>query len=275
MDKKNLQLNKNDIFYCSSKKKNKKGVIIYVHGFSSTYYLHHQFFLANNFEEYDYFSINFKGHKISDTQTKLSEYDINQYANELINEIKKHHLTNIILIGHSMGGGIALLAYQKLASKIIKIILVNAINPAIYKSSIGLKYLLNVIKNKRSELKIIETYEKIKSDNPLKNTLEAYLNFELERFLVKKRKFLFLGFKLISPILYTKLVNIYKTITVPTLFISGKNDVVIPSNPTKRFIKKINNPYIKFVSILNTKHIPFVEDFDKYNEIVWNFINNN
>lgn len=273
MDKKNYQTNKNDVFYVQSKSNNP--TIIFVHGYSSTYYLHHQFYLANKFDKYNYFSMNFKGHKIQDDESKLSEYDINQYANELINKIKKYNFNNIILIGHSMGGGIALLAYQKLASRIKKIILVNAINPAIYKSQMGIKYLVNVFKNKRSALKIIETYENIKPDNPLKNTLDAYLNFELERFLIKKRKFLFLGFKLISPILYSKLINIYKTITVPTLFISGKNDVVIPSNPTRKFLKKINNHYIDFVTIPNTKHIPFVEDFEKYNEIVWKFINDN
>lgn len=263
-----------DYFYLKCNNPNKKGVIIYVHGFSSTYYLHHEFVLSNHFDEYDYFSMNFHNENPSDSnRKKLDEYDINYYVYQLINEINKHDFQDIILIGHSMGGGISLLVYMKLASRIKKIILVNAINPIIYTSSIGLKYLWSVIRNEKWQIKSLETNTRLQTDSQMKFVINEYLNYELERFLLLKYRFLFLGIKLISPKLYAKLNKLYKTITIPVLFISGKDDKVIPSNATKKYLSKLNNNYIEFVAIENTKHIPFVEAFEEYNRLVWEFIN--
>lgn len=267
-------ISEKNLFYLKTNNPKKKGVIIYVHGFCSTYYMHHEFVLMNDFKDYDYFSMNFSGHKIdSDKQELLSEYDVNKYANELIEQILKYDFKNIILIGHSMGGGISLLVYMKLASRIKKIILVNAVNPAIYKSSIGLKYLFSVIRNEPLQIKELETETKFTSNDELRYTIDEYLNYELERFLVKKRKYMFLGVKLISPVFYTKLNYIYKTITIPVLFLSGENDKVIPSKATKKYLANLHNPYIEFQTISNAKHIPFVEAFNEYNEKVWAFIN--
>ena len=79
---------------------------------------------------------------------------------------------------------------------------------------------------------------------------------------------MFLGVKLISPVFYTKLNYIYKTITIPVLFLSGENDKVIPSKATKKYLANLHNPYIEFQTISNAKHIPFVEAFNEYNEKV-------
>lgn len=267
----NIVQNK-DIYYLKNNSPNKKGVIIYVHGFTSSYYLHHEFVLANDLSEYDYFSMNFHEQEVEKDHRKLQDYDINNYANELIEKILYYDFKNIILIGHSMGGGISLLIYMKIASRIKKIILVNAINPAIYNSSIGLKYLFSVIKNEQWRIKSIETNEKFYEDNQKKFIIDEYLNYELEKFLLKKRKFMFLGVKLISPTLYIKLNKLYRTITIPVLFISGREDQIIPSRSTQKYLELTRNPHIKFIAIPNTKHIPFIENFDEYNKIVWKFI---
>lgn len=258
-----------DVFYLPAFNPKPKGIIIYVHGFGSTYYMHNEFVVMNEFKDYSYFSMNFSGHEVDpEGDDLLSEYRVEKYANQLIDQILKYDFQKIILIGHSMGGGISLLVYTKIASRIKKLILVNAVNPAIYKSSIGLKYLFSVIRNEPLQIKELETNTKFTTNDKLRLTIDEYLNYELERFLVKKRKYMFLGMKLISPIFYAKLNQIYKTITIPVLFLSGENDRVIPSKATKRYLESLHNPYIQFEIIEHTKHIPFVESFNDYNEKV-------
>ncbi|MDE5651702.1 MAG: hypothetical protein K2H80_01440, partial [Ureaplasma sp.] len=56
--------------------------------------------------------------------------------------------------------------------------------------------------------------------------------------------------------------------------ILGENDKVIPHKFFKKYLEKINNKNIKIEIIQNSRHICFVEQFDKYNEIVWDFITN-
>lgn len=276
MKKLNLEIinNKNTLWLHATNQKEKKGVIIYVHGFGSTLYMHNEFVFANDFTNYDYFAVNLLGHEIYDTHNDSKYYDINTYVDQIVEEIIKNNFFDVILIGHSMGGGVCVLTYMKIASRIKKIILVDAINPSIYRSTIGIKYLYNVFNNEQNEIKAMETDPNISNltDN-MKFEINEFLDYELKRFLVKKNKYLLLGAKLISPMLYIKLDKAYKSITIPTLFLCGENDPVIPAKPTKKYFELVNNNFIKFQVIPNTKHIPFIEVFDEYNKKVWDFIN--
>ena len=282
----NLEFEKKEnIFYQKAKNPSAKGTILFIHGFTSTYFLHHLFVLNNEFEDYNYLALNLKGHTFSsekqekkfDFKKQLKEYDINAYVSELEAYIETHKIYNLTLIGHSMGGGIALLLYEKMKKRINKIILVDAINPAIYRSKIGLKYIFNTFNNKFNELKLIEFKQDLKNEANDDNVeiVNAYVNYEIERFLKRKRSFLFLGVKLIEPSLYAKLNKIYRSINIPVLYIMGKYDKVIPYSYSKKYFRKINNPYITFRTINNSSHVPFVESFDEYNKYVWWFINKN
>lgn len=277
MKKLNLEIinNKNTLWLHATNQKQKKGVIMYIHGFGSTLYMHNEFVFANEFKNYDYYAINLLGHEIYEIHDKSKSYDINTYVNQVIDEIIKNNFFDVILIGHSMGGGICMLVYMKIASRIKKMILVDAINPSIYRSTVGIKYLYNVINNEQNKIKEIETNPIIlNSTNDMKFEINEYLDYELKRFLVKKNKYLLLGAKLISPMLYIRLDKAYKSITIPTLFICGKDDPVIPAKSSKKYFELVNNDYIKFQIIPDTKHIPFIEAFDEYNKKVWDFINN-
>lgn len=277
----NFEIIKNEkYFYYDCKNENKKGIIIFVHGFSSSYFLHSGFFIFNDFNEYDYFSMNFSGHEIDNLnketkkKIKLNQYDIYKYVDELVQMVEKFNFKNIILIGHSMGGGISLLLNQRIPNRIKKLILVSPINPTIFLSTIGPKYLFNTINNMNRKIKEIEIDSKYLNNQKFHNLIDEYLNYEIERFLYMKRKYLFLGTRLLSIKLYQTLNNLYIKINKPTLVILGENDKVIPHKFFKKYLEKINNKNIKIEVIQNSRHICFVEQFDKYNEIVWNFITN-
>ncbi|MDE5617503.1 MAG: alpha/beta hydrolase, partial [Ureaplasma sp.] len=242
--------------------------------------LHSGFFIFNDFSEYDYFSMNFSGHEIDNLnketkkKVKMNQYDIYKYVDELVQMIEKFKFKNIILIGHSMGGGISLLVNQRIPNRINKLILVSPINPTIFLSTIGPKYLFNTINNMHHKIKEIEIDSKYLNNQKFYSLIDEYLNYEIERFLYMKRKYLFLGTRLLSIKLYQTLNNLYMKINKPTLVILGENDKVIPHKFFKKYLKKINNKNIEIEIIKNSKHICFVEQFDKYNEIVWNFITN-
>lgn len=268
--------NQDNIFYLKSQSDKPKGTILFIHGFTSTYLLHHWFVLKNDFEDYNYLALNLEGHKFNgDKKEKLKELDLYNFVNQLESYIESHQIYNLTLIGHSMGGGIALLLYERIKKRVNRIILVDAINPAIYKSKIGFRYLFETFYNRLREIKLIEfknDLKKIEHDDDT-GIVSAYINYEIERFLEKKKKFLFLGTKLIDPKLYIHLHKIYKTIDIPVLFLIGKYDRVIPYGATKRYFKKIDNPKIIVKTIADSAHVPFIENFDQYNEYVWWFIN--
>lgn len=277
----NFEIIKNEkYFYYNCKNENKKGTIIFVHGFSSSYFLHSGFFIFNDFDEYDYFAMNFSGHEIDNLnktnkkKTKLNQYDIYKYVDELIQMIEKFNFKNIILIGHSMGGGISLLVNQRIPNRVKKMILISPINPTIFLSTIGVKYLFNTINNMTHKIKEIEIDSKYLNNIKFNNLINEYLNYEIERFLYMKRKYLFLGARLLSIKLYQTLNNLYLNVNKPTLVILGENDKVIPYKHFQKYLKKINNKNISIQVIENSRHICFVEQFDKYNNMVWDFIRN-
>lgn len=275
-----------DVFYLKAKNQPAKATILFIHGFTSTYLLHHLFVLKNEFDDYNYLTMNLKGHMFDDSYSEksfkelfknkevLKEYDLQAYVAELEAYIESHKLYKLIIIGHSMGGGIALMLQEKIKKRVLKLILVDAINPAIYGSKIGCQYLRDTIRNRFMPLKKIE-FEKhiVEDDDPkLAEVMNEYVNYEIERFLKNKRKFLFIGAKLINPSLYIKLNNIYKNLDIPTLYIMGKKDKVIPYSYSRKYFQKINNPYIIFKTVDNAGHVPFVEQFQEYNHYVWWFI---
>lgn len=258
-----------EVFFIKSKSPNSNGTIVFIHGFSSSYFLHDVFAKNNDFVDHDYLSINLGGHEFNQSESKsLKEYDVEHYVKQLQKVIEQKHLYNMILIGHSMGGGIALFLANKLGPRVKGMILVDPINPSIYWSKVGIKYLLSTLYNKPKNIRDLEVEKKYIDDK----VIEQYLDYEVERFLKNKKKFLFIGSKLINPSLLFKMDKLYKSIDIPTMVIMGSKDRVIPYKETKRYISSLTNRKIKFQTIENAAHIPFIESFEKYNDLVWRFI---
>lgn len=258
-----------EVFFIKSKSPNSNGTIVFIHGFSSSYFLHDVFVKNNDFVDHDYLSINLGGHEFNQSESKsLKEYDVEHYVKQLQKVIEQKHLYNMILIGHSMGGGIALFLANKLGPRVKGMILVDPINPSIYWSKVGIKYLLSTLYNKPKNIRDLEVEKKYIDDK----VIEQYLDYEVERFLKNKKKFLFIGSKLINPSLLFKMDKLYKSIDIPTMVIMGSKDRVIPYKETKRYISSLTNRKIKFQTIENAAHIPFIESFEKYNDLVWRFI---
>lgn len=264
----------NDIIHIKTINKNKKGTIIFVHGFTSSNMLHYYF--QNSFDinsGYDYIAINLPGHKFIENKIRINEYNFIKYVNYLYGYIIENNIDNIILIGHSMGGGISLFLTEKIKDRIKKIILVSAINSTIFTSKIGIEFLNYININSIKGIKKIEFNNLTLNNNISDEIMNEYIKFEIQRFLNNKKNFLHLGTQLIDPKLYIKLDKIYKHIKIPTLFLIGKFDKVIPYKSTIKYIKQLKNPNISIKTIDNAGHVSFVDNFEEYSKYLWWFIN--
>ena len=261
-----------DIIYIKNSNNQKpKATIMFIHGFSSSNMIHYLFTQYNEFVEYDYVAINLPGHQFYDNNiTDLKDYSINNYINYVKKFIIDSNINNIILIGHSMGGGISLFLTQLLKDRIKKIILVSAINNAIFNSKIGIKFINSLILNRKDSVKNIEYYQK---NNKNFKKINKYILFEIDRLIQNKNKYLHLGMQLLNLSFYNNLNNIYINLDIPTLYLIGEYDKVIPYAPTIKYLKKINNPNIIIQKVSKSGHVCFVDNFDEYNNFVWSFIN--
>lgn len=269
-----------DIVHIKTKNENKKGTIMFIHGYTSSNMLHYYFQESfPNDGEYDYLAINLLGHKLENkNSTNNKDYNFQNYIEYLENYILKNDINNLIIIGHSMGGGIALFLSERIKPRIKKIILVSAINSSIFMSKVGIKFINSINNNSLNGIRDIEFFKSQEEiindiDNNVDKIIKEYMSYEIDRFLKNKKKYIHLGTQLIDPGLYIKLDKIYKKNKIPTLFLIGKFDKVIPYSSTIKYLKQLKNSHLTIKTIANASHVCFVDNFNEYNNYVWWFIN--
>lgn len=94
-------------------------VLLFIHGWNinQTYWVNQVNSLQN---QYKVITLDLAGHGNSGKNRK--SWTAESFARDIVNLIEKEKLANIILIGHSMGGEIALEVYSAIPEKIISII---------------------------------------------------------------------------------------------------------------------------------------------------------
>lgn len=134
--------------------KNSKGNIMFLHGYTSSFQNYVET-LKTEFPEYNIYAINVPGHGNS-KWFDIEQLNMNYYAQVYKTYIEYLKLKKVILIGHSMGGGIAVLLNGIINPKIIdKNILINPANRAILKNELHIKKMI--------PSKLEDTQEVIKS----------------------------------------------------------------------------------------------------------------
>lgn len=246
-----------------------KGNILFIHGFTSSSFSHIEFEAKNSFDDYNYYSINLSGHKLTrNNQEKISSISFNKLVDEIVEFINKKEMFNLILIGHSMGAALCLAVKEKCSIFVAGLILVAPLNPTIMKSKIGISYIYSLLFNKKQMIKKMLVHKE-KVEFALVN---EYLDFEISKLLKKKAKYLAFGLKLIDYSLIRRIETMYKNIDCPTVVLLGSKDKVIRYKPTKKFFNKISNPHIVVHAMSDSGHLPFIDNFEEYNNHVWWFI---
>ncbi len=214
------------------------------------------------------------------TDKPKENYSIDYYASFVLDFIKKLNLSNIILVGHCLGGGIALQSAFIENEKIKKLILIGS---PCFSKKINLYLRLLTIPFLGEILSI--PLGKIFSDRILnmnifhKNSLPAdfyQLNHENIMMSDSQRVILStiresMNFSGVKPSLLNRL-NAIVELSIPMLIIWGQEDKIVPVLQAK--VAKEKYPTAELHILKNCGHMPHVEYPDKVNELVANFINN-
>ena len=176
-------------------------------------------------KNYSYLCFDFRGHGKSSGE--FTNYGISDWYEDLCKLIKFLKITNIILIGSSMGGWVAMLFSLKYPKKVQKLI---GIAPA---PDFTTDLLWKELNEKDKKL--------IKSNKIVRKKISEDFYYDYSPKLFKNsRKCL--------------IRNINKTFSGETIFFHGVNDGVIPYKYNNKFLKKGNFPQLLYLIIRNADH---------------------
>lgn len=249
------------VFHHASSKENAP-TIVYCHGvtapignFSSLYeYL----------EDYDFYEFSLPGH--NDFSWVKEELNISSLAKKICEWIKSKNLKNIILMGHSMGGGISGLVASRLGPEFIKKLILLApynIKCANLKSYLSLKFFLKINSFKLLQQQLDPNSKKYIAN---KNFIEFMENHQTPM------KILIKSLMKISSLKETS--KAYKSLLVPTYLITAEKDILVPGKATYRYLQKIiKKTQIKAIQMPKATHLLYIDDPETFMFHINNFIN--
>ncbi len=103
----------------------RKGTILFLHGYAVQSDYHNYF--SDKLTDYDYLAVEHAGHGITPLASKKDLHP-KAYAKAVCALIEKLDLHDIYLMGHSMGGGIALMVANMMPERIKKMVIVTPMN---------------------------------------------------------------------------------------------------------------------------------------------------
>jgi len=114
MNKKNLNLQNIDIAYLDSERNTEK-CILFIHGNSLNANTFHNQFSDPQLNQYRLIAIDLPGHGDSAPATLTEQtYSVLNYAEMIVAFVNELNLKNVILVGHSLGGHIAIEASEQI-----------------------------------------------------------------------------------------------------------------------------------------------------------------
>ncbi len=252
--------------------------IILLHGFGVSSYSWHNISRALS-QKNKLFLIDFKGFGLSDKPLD-NKYSISDQVEIIVNFIQKNNLQNLILIGHSMGGAVALQSYLKLMgaenNPTKGLILLDS--PA-YKQRLPLfiqilripvlnKLIFSFLPAKLCTKLLLKNC--FFDDNKI--TGEMIENYSHGFDATKSPHALITTAKKIVPKNTDDITSKYKEIKIPTLIIWGEYDKIIPLSIGRRLKQAIPNS--KLAVIHDCGHMPQEEKPKETVEIISDFLNN-
>lgn len=244
-----------------------KGNILFIHGYATTSKYHEE--AASEFSDYNYYAIELPGHGYTEVKQNVKFSPIN-IAMQVVEWIHSMNLDEIILIGHSMGGGIAEMINAYIPQKISKIILVTPMNSSIdwigifKKKRISFSNVKDLSDWQKMLFKYPEKYLTNDNNTKLENELDYQKNNKDNFKSLKKNMY---SLKNIKDLKFAERKN-----DKPTLLIASEYDQIIKiKNLMKVFSKKEN---VKISIFKESGHIPFIEEKQLYVDTIKNFIEN-
>lgn len=253
--------------------------ILFLHGFgTSTYTWRH--FVDPLSKKYKLILIDLKGFGKS-PKPRDSHYNIQDQADLIYQFILQQNLSNLTIVGHSLGGGVALLAATKLvAQKPNRLASLILIDSAAYKQDLPMfldilrtpllgPFAFSLLSDKKKVRMILEKayYDDKEITKEQVTAYAAPLNAKGgEHALIKTAK-------KIIPSNINEITANYKNIRVPTLILWGRQDKIVPLHVGEKLNHAIQNS--QFVIIEQCGHMPHEEKPEETLSIISRFLEAN
>ena len=253
--------------------------ILCLHGFGTNMYSW-RYWVTPLSEQYQLILVDLKGFG-SSPKPPDKHYSIADQATLISQFIRRHNLRNLTIIGHSFGGGVALVTALHLTeqdpSRLAKLILIDSIA---YEQSLPqfikllrmpivggfLLYLFPIEWQVRSILQLAYYDDNKISDEAVTAYAKALDTAEGRYALIQTAK-------QIVPANVKELIARYQTIKVPTLILWGREDKIVPLEVGNLLYQAI--PHSKLAIIDQCGHMPHEEEPEKALAIVQRFMKTN
>ncbi len=251
--------------------------IVLLHGFGASLQSWNDIRYLFDKNIYKLYLVDLKGFGFSSKLTN-DDYSFEAQSELILDFINKKNIKNTTIIGHSYGGGIALLTYlnstKNSESKIKKLILIDC---AAYLDNIPffLKYLRNPLIRflmftfTTSDFRAKYTLYRLFFDSR-KITEERIKRYSYFYSLPGANQSMIQAAEQIIPKNYSKLINNYSKITIPTLIIWGENDPILDIQQGIRLHQSIRTSIFKIIN--DCGHIPHEEKPKITYEIINDFL---
>lgn len=190
-------------------------------------------------------------------------YSLNSHADDIVNLMDYLKINSFNYIGHSMGGGLGFLLAINYPKRVKRLILLAPIPSSGYRADIGFA-------RKRDIFRLNKNIPLLKKLLRKRNTFWCGKkeNWFFQRAKVICRCSYGHYFGMAKEMAQFNVSKDLKNITIPTLFICGKNDPLLKKNMADKYAI----PSSKMVIIENAGHDIAVERPNKLSKIISNFI---
>lgn len=244
----------------------KLGTIVFIHGYEadSTYFES----VADAFPQHEYYAFELAGHGYTPLLRK-EQLSVEGYKEDIIRSLKRLDLKDIYLIGHSMGGGLAMLiaaAYPHIK----RLVLITPMN------TFGTTNILGFLTkfNPKTPSQAREFFSMLLYDDSILDTKDGKDMIEgmLELNNDAGKDFRRLYFSMASPLNLYRLYVASGEISCPTLLFLGAGDGCISYKSTaKHLSSRIDD--LRILIYDHSGHLPFWEEHDKFVDDLKVFIN--
>lgn len=253
------------IFYDEFGNENSKETIILLHGWNENRRIF-KFQIEDLSRKYKIYILDLRGHGKS-SKPRFG-YFYTRMARDIDKFIKKLDIKNPIIVGHSMGGQIALQYYLKY-NNCKKLILISSPYKMPTELSgiiqLGTDYMLKKLRN-RLKYTRERMIANLKDNDTLDNETENFfknINFQVP---------LYVTFGLVFNTLTFNIRKKLNNIKIPVLILAGEKDDLAPIYLFEKMQEEI--PDCRLVKFENCGHFSFIEEPKRSNEIMMEFIDN-
>lgn len=252
--------------------------LIFLHGFGASLQTWNDIRPGLAGVPYSMYFIDFMGFGFSPLPPD-KDFTFKAQANRIVSFIKSNNLRNVVLIGHSFGGGVALMVQacnqsDSLGLDIVKLVLID---PGCYMTDIPffIHFLKNPVLNFFStKMTPVKTRAKIIVRKTFKNKARispAIIDRNVYFFSRENYNYAVTqAARQIVPTDYHKWINAYSQIKVPTLIIWGRNDKMIKLANGERLHSQMLNSQLHVLD--ECGHVPQEEYPEKTAKLIIDFI---